>query len=113
MTINFNCKKNVKDYIPSIVHVDNTCRIQTVNKDNLFLYQLLTSFYNKTGCPILLNTSFNLAGKPLIQTKKQALDFMEELDISVPFSGVYFVDDKKLISIKKGLKHFFMKTESK
>ena len=80
---------------------------------DLFLYNLLTSFYEKTGCPILLNTSFNLAGKPLIQTKQQALDFMKELDVSVPFSGVYFVDDQKLVSIKNGLKHVFMKTESK
>ena len=40
MTINFDCKEGVKDYIPSIVHVDNTCRIQTVSKDNLFLYNL-------------------------------------------------------------------------
>ena len=84
-----------------------------MNKENSFLYELLTSFYKKTGCPILLNTSFNLAGKPLIQTKKQALDFMKELDISVPFSGVYFVEDKKLVSIKNGLKHVFMKIESK
>lgn len=113
MTINFDCKDGVKEYIPTIVHVDNTCRIQTVGKDNPFLYDLLTHFYEKTGCPILLNTSFNLAGKPLIQTKKEALDFMCELDSSVPFSGVYFVDEGKLVSIKSGLKHLYMNKKTK
>lgn len=108
MTINFDCKDGVKDYIPTIVHVDNTCRIQTVGKDNPFLYELLTCFYEKTGCPILLNTSFNLAGRPLIQTKDEALEFMTELSDKVPFSGVYFVDDKKLVSIKSGLRHIYM-----
>lgn len=112
MTINFDCKDGVKNYIPTIVHVDNTCRIQTVGKDNSFLYELLSCFYEKTGCPILLNTSFNLAGRPLIQTKKQALDFICELEVEVPFEGVYFVDDRKLVSIKNGLKHVFMNNKT-
>tara|TARA_R100001510_G_scaffold26236_2_gene23078 strand:+ start:38 stop:571 length:534 start_codon:yes stop_codon:yes gene_type:complete len=56
-----------KKLIPSIVHVDGTCRIQTVTKEqNLHLYELLESFAEKTNVPILLNTSLNLAGKPLI-----------------------------------------------
>ena len=60
-------KEDRKKLIPSIVHVDGTCRIQTVTKEqNLHLYELLESFAEKTNVPILLNTSLNLAGKPLI-----------------------------------------------
>ena len=79
--------------------MDNTCRIQSVSKDNGFLYELLSSFYKKTGCPILLNTSFNLAGKPLIQTKNHALDFIDQVNCE-EFAGVYFVGDNKLVRNK-------------
>jgi carbamoyltransferase len=90
MTINFDVLPDAKNKIPGIVHVDGTCRIQTVSTG--FLYRLLTKFYLKTGCPALLNTSFNLAGKPLVQTKKDAIDtFQNSL-----LDAVYFVDDSRL-----------------
>lgn len=94
MTINFECKDGVKNYVPSIVHVDNTCRIQTVSDSNPFLFDLLTEFYQKTGCPMLLNTSFNLAGDPLIQTKNDVIHFMNKVKGNLFFSGTYFVDEK-------------------
>ena len=100
MTLNFDCKDGVENAIPSIVHVDNTCRIQTVSKDNGFLYDLLLKFYKRTGSPILLNTSFNLAGKPLIQTKADALSFVENVDCE-DFEGVYFVGDDRLVCRNK------------
>lgn len=86
MTINFDCL--LPNKIPGVVHVDNTCRIQTVSSDNNFLYTLLKCFFNKTGCPVLLNTSFNLAGEPLVQTKKEAIDVLNNSDLD----AVYFVD---------------------
>lgn len=55
--------------IPAVTHVDNTCRVQTVSKsDNPGYYQLISEFYAQTGVPILFNTSFNLAGQPLVET---------------------------------------------
>jgi carbamoyltransferase len=48
-----------------ITHVDDTCRIQTVNKNGSSFRLLLEEFYKITGCPVLLNTSLNLAGKPI------------------------------------------------
>jgi len=98
MTINFECKNGVKEYVPSIVHVDNTCRIQTVSANNLFLFNLLTQFYKKTGCPMLLNTSFNLAGDPLIQTKKDVINFTNKVKDNSFFSGTYFVQEKFLLT---------------
>lgn len=92
MTINFDCKPGTKEYVPGVVHVDNTCRVQTVSEG--FLFDLLTAFYKKTGCPILLNTSFNLAGEALVQTKQDAINTLNCSDLDF----VYFVDDKKIIS---------------
>ena len=98
MVISFDAKPDVRDYVPAIVHVDNTCRVQTVSKKDGFIFELLSSFYEKTGCPMLLNTSFNLAGKPLIQTEDDALEFIEAVKDLEIFSGVYFVDEKTFVS---------------
>jgi len=60
--------------ISSIVHIDNTCRIQTVTKkQNLNYYNLIYEFFKKTNVPVLLNTSFNLAGYPIVETLEQAV----------------------------------------
>lgn len=104
MTINFECKDGVKEYVPSIVHVDNTCRIQTVSPNNPFLFNLLTKFYEKTGCPMLLNTSFNLAGDPLIQTKKDVIVFTDNVKDNIFFSGTYFVQEKVFLTNHMGMK---------
>jgi len=96
MTINFDCKDKTRDYVPSIVHVDNTCRIQTVNSG--FLFDLLKEFYNQTGCPMLLNTSFNLAGDPLIQSEDDAIEFIDKVGDQPVFGGVYFVDENYLVT---------------
>jgi carbamoyltransferase len=93
MTLSFKCKPNTKKQFPSIVHVDNTCRVQTVSEG--FLYDILKVWYKKTGCPMLLNTSFNTAGRPLVQTKEDAVGFTNTVN-NPNFEGVYFVDDKKL-----------------
>ena len=62
------------DLIPSIVHVDQTCRIQTVTKEqNENYYNLINEFKKITGVPIIFNTSFNLAGEPLVETIEDAL----------------------------------------
>jgi carbamoyltransferase len=66
-------EKKIKE-IPAITHVDKTCRIQTLKKNfNLHFYNLIKNFYKLTGTPILLNTSFNLAGEPLVETIEDAL----------------------------------------
>jgi carbamoyltransferase len=70
-------KKDKKDLIPSIIHADGTCRIQTVTqKQNKNFYNLIKAFYEKTDIPILFNTSFNLAGEPLVETLEDAKDVL-------------------------------------
>ena len=69
--------------IPGIVHVDGTCRIQTVNKtQNLHFYQLIQAFKEITDIPILFNTSFNLAGDCIVETLEQAINTLNRSDIN-------------------------------
>ncbi|MGA0129139.1 MAG: carbamoyltransferase C-terminal domain-containing protein, partial [Burkholderiales bacterium] len=65
MTISFDCRETTKTLFPGIVHVDNSCRVQTVGPENPHLYQLLSEVKKLTGHGLLMNTSFNLAGSPL------------------------------------------------
>ena len=67
----------LKDDIPAVTHIDKTCRLQTVTKDqNLHFYNIIDCFYQKTNVPVLLNTSFNLAGDPLVQSFDDAIHTM-------------------------------------
>ena len=59
--------------LPAITHVDGTARVQTVDDQEPFLRALLMAFYQRTGIPVLLNTSFNLAGEPIVETPEDAI----------------------------------------
>lgn len=74
MTICFPVRQEYVKIIPGITHVDNTCRIQTISKTDGYLYELLQEFKQLSGHGILLNTSFNLAGEPLVETPTDAFD---------------------------------------
>jgi len=68
--------------LAAVVHIDNTCRVQTVTRhQNPELASLLEEWENKTGCPVLLNTSLNSKGQPLINTDNQAKEFSKEQGI--------------------------------
>ena len=68
--------------IPAIVHVDGTCRIQTVKKhQNPLYYEIINEFYKQTGVPIIFNTSFNLGGEPLVETIDDAIRTLAESDL--------------------------------
>jgi len=80
--------------VPSVTHVDGTCRVQTVNEaDNLFYYRLIEAFYKKTGVPMVFNTSFNLAGDPLVETLVDAVNTIIGSDIKY----LYLPDIGKLL----------------
>ena len=72
-------KEDKRDKIPAITHVDNTCRIQTV--DSGFLSLLLEEYYKISGVPVLLNTSFNDSGKPIVETPQDAIDAFLNMNI--------------------------------
>jgi predicted NodU family carbamoyl transferase len=81
--LKFFCKEEVKKYIPGVVHVDGSCRVQTVATG--FLFDLLTEFKKQTGVGVLLNTSFNLAGEPLVQTIEEALAVVRQSSLEAIF----------------------------
>lgn len=90
-----NVLPNKLGEIPAVTHVDGTCRVQTVNKqDNIDYYNLIDAFRKKTGVPLVFNTSFNLAGDPLVETVEDAIDTLIRSDIKY----LYLPELKKLIT---------------
>jgi carbamoyltransferase len=82
--------------IPAVVHVDNSCRIQTVNATQVpMFYELIAEFYKQTGVPMLFNTSFNLAGDPLVETVKDAIDTLRRSNIEY----LYLPETKTLVTV--------------
>jgi carbamoyltransferase len=59
--------------LPAVTHVDGTARVQTIDEQEPFLRALLMAFNRLTGIPLLLNTSFNLAGEPIVETPEDAI----------------------------------------
>ncbi len=88
------CKvlEDKKSAIPAVVHIDDTCRVQTVNKkNNEKFYNLLFEFNKVTGCPVLLNTSFNVKGQPIVNTATQAIDTFISTKIDALAIGSYIL----------------------
>lgn len=68
-------KEHVQHQIPGVTHVDGTARVQTVTPhDNPLYYKLIVAFHRLTGVPMVLNTSFNVAGEPMVETPADALN---------------------------------------
>lgn len=71
----FDVLKDKAHLIPCVVHVDNTCRAQTISQaQNFHFYNLISTFNDLTNIPMLFNTSFNLAGEVMVETKEDAID---------------------------------------
>tara|TARA_R110002124_G_scaffold150104_1_gene316447 strand:- start:4499 stop:6121 length:1623 start_codon:yes stop_codon:yes gene_type:complete len=88
-------KKDKLNQIPGICHIDNTCRIQTLKKThNENFYNIINEFYKLTGIPVVLNTSLNSAGSPLVESIEDVLNFMLTSNIDY----VYFPEFKKVLS---------------
>ena len=83
--------------IPAIIHVDQTCRIQTLKEhQNPVFYEMIQLFYEHTGVPILFNTSFNLGGEPLVETLDDAVRTLAKSDIEY----LYLPDNDIIIKIE-------------
>ena len=97
--------------IPAVTHVDFTSRIQTVCKeDNLLYHSLISKFYELTGCPILVNTSFNVRGEPIVCNPKDAFRcFMgTQLDILVIGNNILYKNSQKKDIIHDYKKNFHL-----
>ena len=84
MNNGFRVKRSKIDTVPSAVHVDGSCRAHTVNENlNPKYYQLLKRFYAITGVPMILNTSFNRHGVPIVATPRQAIQHLLEGNVDL------------------------------
>lgn len=75
------CKKPSE--FPAIIHKDGTSRVQTVPKDGSGIRQLLEEWLTLTGCPMLLNTSLNIRGEPMVNDLADAKRFEKEYGVKV------------------------------
>jgi carbamoyltransferase len=85
---------NVKkpDKIPAVTHVDGTGRLQSVSKDsNPLYYDLINEFYKITGVPVIINTSMNVMGEPIVNTPKQAYKMIVKTDMDYIVLGNFLV----------------------
>lgn len=97
MMFAMDCKDGVAEKIPSIIHVDGTCRIQTVTKkQNKLYYEIIEEFYKQSGVPIIFNTSFNLGGEPLVETLDDAVRTLHSSEIEY----LYLPEYELLIELK-------------
>jgi carbamoyltransferase len=78
--------------IPAVTHVDGTSRLQTVSKDtNPLYYNLIAEFYKITGVPVLINTSMNVRGEPIVNTPEQAYNMIIKTDMDYIIMANYII----------------------
>ena len=81
-----------RSVIPAVTHVDNSARIHTVSKDiNPRFHDLISEFKKLTGCPVLVNTSFNVRGEPIVESPEDALRCFMRTDIEILVVGNCFL----------------------
>ncbi len=90
-------KLNIKrSEIPAVTHVDYSARVQTVSeKTNKKYYDLISRFKEKTGCPIIVNTSFNVRGEPIVNSPTDAFNCFMGTDLDYLIIGNYILDKNK------------------
>ena len=88
--------KVARSDVPAITHVDYSARIQTVTKDdNPLFYGVIEEFYKKTGCPMIVNTSFNVRGEPIVCRPEEAYKCFMRTGMDYLIIGSYLLDKKK------------------
>jgi carbamoyltransferase len=81
--------------IPAVCHVDDSARVQTVDRaDNPRFYDLLKAFGARTGVPVLVNTSFNVRGEPIVCTPRDAVDAFYSTPLDALVAGPFLVEKR-------------------
>lgn len=94
-----NNLKQLRSEIPAVTHVDYSARVQTVSKEsNLKFHKLLKTFKSKTDCSVLINTSFNVRGEPIVLTPEDSFKtfMMTDMDVLVIENIILYKDEQKL-----------------
>jgi carbamoyltransferase len=89
----FDKLKVARSLIPAVTHVDYSARVQTVNRDdNPLYYDMIRAFYQKTGCPVIINTSFNVRGEPLVLTPEDAFKCFMRTEMDYLMLGSFLLE---------------------
>jgi len=98
----------VRSSIPAVTHVDYSARVQTVHADtNPRFHALLARFNALTGCPVLINTSFNVRGEPIVCTPEDAFRCFIGTDLDVLVCGNAFLEKDKQAVTRRNYQHEF------
>ena len=96
ISIGVNRINEIRSSIPAITHVDNSARIQTVHKEtNEKFHSLIMEFFKKTGVPILVNTSFNVRGEPIVCSPEDAFNCFMGTNIDSLVIGNFYLQKQK------------------
>lgn len=91
-------KQDVKNIVPAVVHKDGTGRLQSVTvSSNEKYYNMINSFYNNSGIPLVLNTSFNKAGEPIVYSPEDAIKTFFTCGIDILILGNYIIEKGNLL----------------
>jgi carbamoyltransferase len=91
-------KEDKREQVPAITHVDGSARIQTINREqNPRYYDLIKKFDEKTGCPVIINTSFNVRGEPIVMSPKDALNCFLHTQMDYLVLGNFLLSKKKIL----------------
>ncbi|HEB01840.1 MAG TPA: hypothetical protein ENI12_01255, partial [Nitrospirae bacterium] len=88
--------KVVRSEIPAVTHVDGTARLQTVHKETNPLYhEMITAFYELSGCPLVINTNFNVRGEPIVENPEDAYRCFMRTNMDYLVMGNFILDKKE------------------
>jgi len=105
----FDRLKIIRSDIPAVTHVDNSARLQTVSKDtaNKIYYELINELYKQTGCPVIINTSFNVRGEPVVCTPEDAYRCFMRTGMDYLVMGSFILDKQAQPAEKHEAKEYF------
>ncbi len=93
----FEALKTVRSEIPAVTHVDHSARVQTVRfEDNPLYHKLIRAFKDRHGCPLVVNTSFNVRGEPIVCTPENAFDCFLKTGMDYLVLGPFLIDKKEM-----------------
>lgn len=101
----FDKLKLKRSQVPAITHVDYSARVQTIKRENHPLYyDMIDAFYRKTGCPVIINTSFNVRGEPLVCAPEDAFRCFMRTEMDYLAIGAFLLDKRKQKPVAKDTK---------
>ena len=101
----FDKLKIERSKIPAVTHVDYSARVQTIKReDHPLYYDMIEAFYKRTGCPVIINTSFNVRGEPLVLSPEDAYKCFMRTEMDYLVMGSFLLDKKEQKPIEKDIK---------